>query len=602
MHLHVPPRIHCFGLALVALAACDRAGPTPVAPSAGTSPGTTDSNATVETDTTDTASSTTEPRTSIEVEDLSPGSNFDLGLGGERTRSMVAADFDNDGLDDLFVGNPGDPSFVVLNTSVPGNASFELLQVLSEGHLSWTAAAADYDNDGDVDLMVGGGGNECQELDQLWQNQLVETGTVSFVEVREAMGLTRSDVMDRMATTGVRWADFDNDGWLDLYVAHNASPRCGPSPPDTAQNQLWRNVGGERFENVTESSGMATAPVGSTRHPAVFDYDDDGDLDIFDSNLQGMNIFLHNLHAETGELRFGSLDPVLLDGADQGPLRAFASCTADFDNDGFEDLLVLNRAATECSVATDTDTDTEGVGYGLLHAVFRNTGTGSFENVTATAGLDVQVAGIANGVMGCQIGDLNGDGAVDIFVGNGGPNAAGANDLYLGATSGLTFTDASSLIRSAAASRTHGSVITDIDGDWVPDLVVGNGGPAVTKDVNEPNQILSFRWTHDASYLQVRLAGDGDHVNRDAIGAKVELVFEGADGATRSLFRTVKGGSCFSADNGRALYFGLGHSAESQPDDIPVRLEVRWPDGTTSQHPVTSEPGASQGMVIAYPG
>jgi len=599
MHVHAPPRMACFGLALVALAACGgTATPGAESPSTSTPPSTTDSDATAETGSSS-SSTTTQRPTAIEVEDLSPGSDFDRGLGGERTRSMVAADFDNDGLDDMFVGNPGDPSFVVLNTSVPGSASFELLQVLSEGHLSWTAAAADFDNDGDVDLMVGGGGNECQELDQLWQNQLVETGSVSFVEVREAMGLTRSDFLDRMATTGVRWADFDNDGWLDLYVAHNASPRCGHMPPDTAQNQLWRNVGGERFENVTESSGMAAAPVGSTRHPSVFDYDDDGDLDIFDSNLQGKNVFLHNLHAETGELTFGSLDPVLLDGADQGPLRAFASCTADFDNDGFEDLLVLNRAASECSVAPDPDATG---GYGLLHAVFRNTGAGSFENVTAAAGLDVQVAGDANGVMGCQVGDLNGDGAVDVFVGNGGPDAAGANDLYLGATSGIAFDDESALIRQQGAFRTHGSVIADIDGDWVPELVVGNGGPAVTDDVNEPNRILSFRWLHDASYLQVRLAGDGVHVNRDAIGAKVELVFEGSDGATRSLFRTVKGGSCFSADNGRALHFGLGHSAESQPDDIPVRIDVRWPDGTTSQHPVVSEPGASQGMAIAYPG
>lgn len=602
-------------LCLLALvAACNRGDEATTDRPKGDGPDTTVPDSGSDTATTDTAPVTEEPPSWVPtlVTDLSAGSDIDMAEGGQRTRSLVVADFDNDGLDDLFVGNPGDQSMVLRNISTPGAPRFELAQTLSDGHISWTAAAADYDNDGDVDLIVGGGGNECSGFDQLWQNQLVETGELSFVDVRIEVGLTLANHgypsdADKAPTTGVRWFDANLDGYLDLYIAHNLSPRCGTIRSIEELNDLWLNIDGERFERATEEVGLGGIHM-STRHPSILDYDNDGDLDIFDPNLYGDNVFYRNMLVETGSLLFGQVDTSTTGSDLLYPERAFASAVADINNDGLEDLVVFNRSQSECLVET-TDTGTTSTSstndlVGNYHAVYLNNGAGGFIDKTAETGLEVQVAnGQTNGVMGCQIVDVNGDGLEDVFVGNGGPRSAGRDDLYIGSVDGEAFKDISRALRShddtSEAFRTHGTVFFDVDGDSVPELVVGNGGPSAFDDVREPNRIFRFEWAHDADFLEVRLKGDGEAVNRDAIGARAELVFELSDGSTRSVHRTQRGGNGFSADNGRSLFFGLGRGASLQEAGTPTLLRIRWPDQRVSEHPVPALEGSGE-MIVQY--
>jgi len=518
-----------------------------------------------------------EPIYPLEVTNLADGAGLDVATIGERTRATVAADFDGDGHLDLFIGNPGDRSHILRNVTEGGTPRFELLQELSDGHLSWTAAAADFDNDGDVDLFVGGGGNECQDVDQLWVNQRIPSGDTTFVESRLAYGITTAN--DEVATSGVRWADVDNDGLLDLYLGRNRNPRCGSTAARTDVNELWLNKG-DHFEEVATSVGL-TFP-GSTRHPTFFDVDNDGDLDLFDSNTASPNRFFLNGLAETGGLIFGMVDP-LDHGGDADllqPLNAFASCAADLDNDGWEDLVVFNRETEECSLA--------GIGpeeRGYVHRIYRNLQGRGFDDVSEEAGVYLLVDDVTGGVMGCQLGDLNGDGGIDIYVGNGGPFQTAEDDLFFGTPYGMAFEDVSHLVRGVddgGPYRTHGTVISDLTGDGQPDLFVGNGGPSALDAMEEPNRLLHFTWPDDTRFLTVELHGDGERVNRDAVGAKAELVLTRADGTTRSLHRRVSAGNCFSADPGRALSFGLG-------GDTPTELRITWPDGHTEQHAVAAD-------------
>ena len=511
-----------------------------------------------------------------------------------RGRATITVDFDRDGLPDLYLGNPGDPSQVFRNISTPGGApAYELVQVLTEDHLSWSAGAADFDNDGDIDLFVGGGGNECDDVDLLFKNQWVETGELWFEEIGARAGVSGRVLEGQAApvpspTAGVAWADADNDGDLDLFLAGQRQTACGSFSDAHARNTLYLNDGMGRFEDVTEAAGLHITRM-NTRHPTWLDVDNDGDMDLYESNLGGINWLWRNELAESGKLTFVLYDTMHLGGDDiRLPQRTFASCAADFDNDGWEDLIAFRRSDEDCSLefsGAGTSSDTG-------HALYLNREGAGFMDVANASGLNVAPVGAARarGVMGCQVGDLDGDGGLDVFMGNGGPVSGETNHLFLSdlrVKQGLRFVNARALIDFPAPDagmsgtappypyRTHGTVFVDINRDGTLEMLVNNGGPAFMADrVREPNRLFDFRWPMDNQRVFVTLQGDGVHVARDAIGARLALTVARSDGTTDVLHRTVRGSVCFSAQPSFEQDFGLG------VDGQPVRLNVRWTDGS----------------------
>jgi hypothetical protein len=513
-----------------------------------------------------------------------------------RGRATITVDFDRDGLPDLYLGNPGDPSQVFRNITTPGGTpAYELVQVLTEDHLSWSAGAADYDNDGDIDLFVGGGGNECDAFDLLFENQWAQTGELWFEEVGVRAGVSGRRVADEAEpipspTAGVTWVDADNDGDVDLFLAGQRQTACGMFSDFHGRNTLYLNNGAGTFEDVTESVGLHGTKM-STRHPTWLDVDNDGDMDLYESNLGGFNWLWRNEFVETGKLTFVLYDTMHLGGDDiRLPERTFASCAADFDNDGWEDLIAFRRSDEDCSLefpGAGTSLDTG-------HALFLNREGVGFMDVANPSGLNVAPIGEerARGVMGCQVGDLDGDGGLDVFMGNGGPTSGETNHLFLSdlrAEQGLRFVNARALIDFPAPDagvtgsappypyRTHGTVFVDINRDGTLEMLVNNGGPAFMADrVREPNRLFDFRWPMENQRVFVTLQGDGVNVARDAIGARLALTVERGDGSTHVVHRTVRGAVCFSAQPSFEQDFGLG------TDGQPVKLEVRWTDGTVT--------------------
>jgi hypothetical protein len=199
------------------------------------------------------------------------------------------------------------------------------------------------------------------------------------------------------------------------------------------------------------------------------------------------------------------------------------------------------------------------------------------------------------GVMGCQLGDVNGDGAPDVYIGNGAPMDAdsplgGQLDQLFVSSQGHgappSFTNETALIDFPAPEapgvryppypyRTHGTVIADLDGDGSQEVAVAEGGPAGSPDyVREPDRLFKFEWDRTPSWLIVHPEGDdGLHVSSDAIGTRISVHVRDDQGETWTVRRTLFGGSCFSASNGFDLYFGLANATSIES------LEIMWPDG-----------------------
>ncbi len=554
------------------------------------------------------ASSGAIPVSSLRVDDISDESRFqDAFLDHfKRGRALLAADFDLDGRIDFYIGNVGEESFVIVSTVGPEGPLFELGPVLLEGPVAWAAATADYDNDGDYDIFVCVGGNETVGFDVLFQNQRVEAGELEFLDVTEQAGVAgpvpegETEPLE-VASAGARWIDYDRDGNVDLYVSVNTGMH---TPPDhTGRNILWHNNGDGTFTDVTNEVNLGTS-LRSSQHSTFLDIDNDGDADLYESNIGEDNVLWRNLLVETGIPDFEDVTAEFSGSPDEDlrfPMKAFASGSADFNSDGWEDIIVFMRGSGP----------EIGSPYPAGHALFLNQGGEDFVNVAHESGLNDRYESV-RGVMGCQVGDLNADGFPDVFFGNGGPGGGQFNQLFITVpdrdVEQPLFLDRSDLIDFPAPVmqdippelyppypyRTHGTDIVDVDGDGLLEMAVANGGPAAQPDiVREPNRLFTFRPLGGAlpHFFTVQPVGDGVSVSTDAIGTRLALTVSAPGGESWTIHRTLNGGNCFSAQNGFVVHFGLSDA------DTIHRLDVAWPDGTNET--LTEGLEVNSGIVLA---
>jgi hypothetical protein len=462
-------------------------------------------------------------------------------------------DFDGDGLPDLFTtaldATKGASLFVNR-----GGVTFEDRSIpagLAEQVFARNAVAADYDNDGDLDVILLRGAGEAP----LRLSLLANRGDGTFEDVTLAGGLA-----EPIATGSAAWGDYDDDGRLDLFVCGEFSPsggEAGASPPDPRNRcRLYHNRGDGTFVDVAGAAGVFNERC--AQGAAWGDYDDDGRLDLYVSNRDGPGRLYHN----EGDGTFRDRAPALgVSGSSGGSACWFW----DYDNDGRQDLFVADSRASLADVAAAAlGRATGDEGHPRL---YRNLGADGFREVAREVGLDLPLA-----TMGCNFGDLDNDGFLDLYVGTGWGSVLCLvpNRMFLN-LGGRRFADVTTSSGTGSLQKGNSVSFADWDADGDLDLFVESGG-AVPGDPSHNR--LYCNPGQGRHWLELKLVGI--RTNRSAIGARIRVDLALPDGRVRSIHRTV-GNTSSSGGNSRIESIGLLDATRV------ATLTVRWPTSRTTQ-------------------
>jgi hypothetical protein len=217
--------------------------------------------------------------------------------------------------------------------------------------------------------------------------------------------------------SGLGWIDYDNDGWLDLFVVQDGPVRPAPGGP-APTNKLYRNNGNGTFTDVTEAVGLARAGFGMGC--AVGDFDNDGFDDLLVTGQGGMTLY-RNVPDNKGGRRF--VDVTAAAGLDHNPHLATGCAWGDIDGDGLLDLYVCNYVEIDLDHYPDCGTTPAGLRRicspiyfrDVTHRLYRNNGNGTFTDISATSGVAAVPSAPGLAVL---MTDLDGDGKLDIYVAN----------------------------------------------------------------------------------------------------------------------------------------------------------------------------------------
>jgi hypothetical protein len=469
--------------------------------------------------------------------------------GPNMAGGCIVDDFDGDGRLDVFTStsNPRSGPSLFLNR---GDGTFEdrtERAALAAQVAALNAKQADYDNDGRLDILLMRGAWELPRRPSLLRN----TGDGSFEDVTVASGLAAP-----IATQGGAWGDYDNDGWLDLYLPGEYNPKR-PDPDPRNRGKLYHNNRDGTFTDVAASAGVLNEGFGKGSDWG--DYDNDGDLDLYVSNLGQPN----RLYRNNGDGTFTDVAPQL--GVTE-PIHSFACWWWDYDNDGRLDLFVCPYSAHLSEIIrSHLGLETTGERPRLYH----NEGSEGFRDVTRAAGLDRVLV-----PMGSNFGDLDNDGFLDMYLGTGRPPYMYLDpNVMFKNVGGTRFEDVTTSTGTGHLQKGHGIAFADWDRDGDADVFLESGG-ATPGDM--ASNLLFQNPGHGNHWLNVRLIGVT--TNRSALGARIHLQVREDDGSRslRSLHRVVTSGSSFGG-NPLATTIGLGRARGI------ATLTVHWPASKTEQ-------------------
>ena len=445
------------------------------------------------------------------------------------TGGVSFVDFDGDGDPDLYVTNGYDvsspdpaPQANRFYENVRGEFTARNIAGLTDlAGYSSGSAWADFDNDGDLDTFVA---NQRDQENALLLHEVGEDGTVSFV--RHA---TDQLLEHKGWSYSIAAADADNDGFVDYYVSNGGLSHSGV-------NFLYRNQQGTGIERVLDNAAVNSSHASGGA--SWSDYDGDGDQDLVVANrptaeMQGFKL---SLFRNDGDFQFKRMDEAALPVDAVFPMSV---AWGDVDNDGDLDLYAGNL-------------------YGMANNLYENQGDGTFG--VMRGGRATTDAGSSYAV---TFGDLDNDADLDLVVANWG----GASEIYLNDGAGH-FEQVSPTAYQRSIHYASSLALADYDSDGDLDILVGNW-PNQPGEGLEENLLIENRYA-DGNWIRVALEGSAS--NRSAIGARI-AVETTIEGETRRQTREVSTQSGWRSQGELTAHFGLGQATTVS------RVEIRWPSG-----------------------
>jgi len=464
------------------------------------------------------------------VHDGNAATDF-MGLGS----GAAWIDYDNDGDQDVYFTQRTGPNVLARNngdgtfTEIPG-----ALGMADSTGVGAGVAVADFNNDGFDDVYLANG-----REDKLYKNN----GGTSFTDITVSAGMLVTH--DRRANSA-SWGDYDNDGYVDLYISHHTWMPNAASL--NKQDFLLHNNGDETFTDVSEMLGLsnltAAGFIGSWT-----DFDNDGDLDIILINDCGF------ANDPTPTLVFqndGGTDPLDWNFTEVSQTLGVNECqngmgiaVADYNRDGFQDFAYTNIGAIKLEKGTGS----------------------SFIDETINAGVGTQEP--YHFSWGINFLDCNNNGWQDLFVSLSGINQSSAdnpvpNNFFLNDGNGVSFTDVGATANMDDSTRTRNSLICDYDLDGDLDMLLVNYGEACQLKRNDN--------TNGNNWIIVKL--EGTTTNRNGIGSKVKVTTP--DGVTQ--VGEMRSGSSLGGGEALYLHFGIGTNTEI------TTMQIDWLSGNTETY------------------
>jgi hypothetical protein len=476
-------------------------------------------------------------------------------------------DYDNDGWLDILIlsgvrleGTPSGASNRLYKNNRDGTFT-DVTKAAGLERSGWACSVTigDYDNDGFEDVFITYWGQNV-----LYHNN----GDGTFTDVTERAGLLESGPV--LWHSGATWVDYNRDGHLDLFVAtyldfdQKVIPKpgassycrymdvpvnCGPRGLKPMHHKLYRNNGNGTFTDVSEASGITKLSGSYAMTTVVADYDEDGWPDIFVACDSTPSFLLMNNH--DGTFREEALKRGVALSQDGQEQSGMGVAIGDFELSGHTDIVVTH-------FMRDTP------------ALYKNDGTGLFEEVSLRTGLGVEIRYIC---WGAAFEDFDNDGWPDIVMITGSiyPEVAVRFPEWPYRTPRLFYRNLRNgkfeLIDDpgpgfTAAHSSRGSAFGDFDNDGDLDILIMN--------MNEPPSLLRNDVRGDNTWLKIFLVGTKS--NRSAIGSRVV-----ANYGKKKQAKTVTAQNSFYSSSDRRLHFGLG-------DADLADIEIFWPNGGVEKY------------------